>query len=1382
MTLGGWVVAAMLLGLTVAESARAAGDAPWSLIESTERRVVLAVQVPEPVWVAGEDGTGRIDVPGFEGWGAEGRRTVPALNLRVALPPDADFTVRAEAIDLLPIGHALTELMAVEGPTGEAERLSYADPDGFVRYGQPAWGTTQRMLELAVHPVCPDARGGLRSPRAIRITVDFTAPEPALLAAPGRAADPAVRARAPLADRDDVWAPLLDRLVVNPASAAQWRRAPVAARGAAQAGDGLGNATTWVRLEVERRGFYVITGDDLAALGFEPALVDLGRLRLFCAPAGELREDVLGELLPDWLQPCALWVVDDGDGLWDEATRVYFLGNGPDGWRDDLGLPALADDRYYTHPYASRFTYWLTWDGEFATEPLWMEERAATPPEGLTLRASAHARAHLEENKIYDPRPRVADLPWERFLWVDLAGVPAKIDLALDHLVPGSTAVLRVSAWGRNTVFDNFVDHNVLVEAQIGPLASSPPRIPLGTIAWDAYRRGLLDTEVTASSGEMRIWMSIPTRMGAENQPLADASYLGWIECEYERDLIMPGNWLEFYVSAAEAAGGGWRITGLTTPDGWLLLDASDPRSPVRLVPRYVPAGSSQAAEFSVTPAGETARLVMMKLAAAAAPARLTVPAWTRPLLRERTEAVDYLIVAPREFDTAAQMLAAHRAMRFYGANGDSPQAARVALVDIQQIFDEFSGGQHDPTALRNFVRHAWLNWKGSAGGPTLSHLMLLGNAHYDPRGYLALGATDHLPGYLYYEFALTTSPEWRPEHFGDDWFGMLDGPTDAWLDLALGRLPVMSASEATGVVEKLIRYDESPPQGPWRSRLLLAADDICQSYKTDGLGWRHLRETEVLATSWVPQDADIVKLYMVEYGSQCIYDRKPEAAGDLLAHLNDGVLWFNFTGHGSEVQLADERLLETRSLGSLTNGEKLFFFLTASCAVGKFAHGGDGLGVAAVRMAHGGAVAAFSASGLAEAGYNEALNKRIVNGVFPAGTLLKPVALGPAVWAAKTANYNDRRYNLLGDPASRLATPKLGIDLTLEQGGSAVSDTLARGMMTVLTGQVRDCLGEPVTAFTGRVTMEVRDSDLQRSPVPGAIEYTLPGARIFATELPVSAGTLAAEFFVPTALLSGDRGRARIYAYATQTEGEALDAGGLNHGLIIGETGGPVTDTAPPGIELRWEDPAATPQVGSRITATLSDSSGLYVAALTPSRAVTVMILDEDDRYLAASDLSDQVQFGSNFRTGTLTYALPAGLPTGQPLRLVLEASDNVMNRQRAELAFQMTTGAGGRLLGSVYNMPNPVERETHFLVELARSADVEITIYAATGRVVRRLSETGVSRERGRRVGVAWDGRDDDGDGLANGVYFYRVVAREPGGGRDERIERLVVFREAP
>ena len=92
---------------------------------------------------------------------------------------------------------------------------------------------------------------------------------------------------------------------------------------------------------------------------------------------------------------------------------------------------------------------------------------------------------------------------------------------------------------------------------------------------------------------------------------------------------------------------------------------------------------------------------------------------------------------------------------------------------------------------------------------------------------------------------------------------------------------------------------------------------------------------------------------------------------------------------------------------------------------------------------------------------------------------------------------------------------------------------------------------------------------------------------------------------------------------------------------------------------------------------------------------------------------------------------------------------------------------------------LPNPAERATRFLVSLSETADVEITIYTVTGRKIATLEAVGLSPERGRTEGLPWEGLDEDGDPLANGVYFYRAVARAGSGQVDELIERLAVYR---
>ncbi|MBM3316921.1 MAG: hypothetical protein FJY75_03620, partial [Candidatus Eisenbacteria bacterium] len=220
--------------------------------------------------------------------------------------------------------------------------------------------------------------------------------------------------------------------------------------------------------------------------------------------------------------------------------------------------------------------------------------------------------------------------------------------------------------------------------------------------------------------------------------------------------------------------------------------------------------------------------------------------------------------------------------------------------------------------------------------------------------------------------------------------------------------------------------------------------------------------------------------------------------------------------------------------------------------------------------------------------------------------------------------------------------------------------------------------------------------------------------------------------------------------------------------------------DTLGPVIVLQWEAPGETPRAGSRLTAELTDDSGIYVAGLAPPRSVVWTVEDLHGRLLVAEDLAGRVDFGEDYRSATVAFELPAALPGGEPLTLALEASDNLGRRSRASLDFVFGGAVSpGPLLGLVYNMPNPTEGGTRFFFEIGRDADVGVDIYTATGRKIVTLPGDRFTPARAREVGIHWDGRDADGDRLANGLYFYRVAARDAAGRREERVERLAVLR---
>ena len=93
-----------------------------------------------------------------------------------------------------------------------------------------------------------------------------------------------------------------------------------------------------------------------------------------------------------------------------------------------------------------------------------------------------------------------------------------------------------------------------------------------------------------------------------------------------------------------------------------------------------------------------------------------------------------------------------------------------------------------------------------------------------------------------------------------------------------------------------------------------------------------------------------------------------------------------------------------------------------------------------------------------------------------------------------------------------------------------------------------------------------------------------------------------------------------------------------------------------------------------------------------------------------------------------------------------------------------------------SVLNHPNPFQHTTHFTYILTQSADwVTIKIYTVAGRLIKILNhapnEIGFNQQH-------WDSLDEEGEGIANGVYLYKIIARK-GDKQVETIQKLIRMR---
>ena len=199
-----------------------------------------------------------------------------------------------------------------------------------------------------------------------------------------------------------------------------------------------------------------------------------------------------------------------------------------------------------------------------------------------------------------------------------------------------------------------------------------------------------------------------------------------------------------------------------------------------------------------------------------------------------------------------------------------------------------------------------------------------------------------------------------------------------------------------------------------------------------------------------------------------------------------------------------------------------------------------------------------------------------------------------------------------------------------------------------------------------------------------------------------------------------------------------------------------------------------------TRWEAMLDDTSGINITQLVPSRSVLLRI-EEGSRIVSLEDLAGDVTFPNGSTRGTVEFQLPSGLQSGVQYRLTLEASDNRDHRSSKSIDFRLQgSGPSGLDFARVYNVPNPTEGATTFFLEINRPASVEIRVFTSSGRTIRTIRPAvAIQPGDASSEGIRWDGRDEDGDLLANGVYFYKVTVRDEDGSGDSRIERLAVVR---
>lgn len=1135
----------------------------------------------------------------------------------------------------------------------------------------------------------------------------------------------------------------------------------------------------WVRLGVEATGLYRITGQQLENLGISTADVDPAKLRVYRGGGVHLHAD---PELPDaeqsrriGLNEVAIRIVETvPDGEWNLEDELRFYGVASSAYLDRL-VPGSDRTIHYDHPACARAVYWLTWESDAVASPLpGMPRRvveAAAPAGAGPLVTAGTVRVH-EEEQFFDERGVVADnWVWEYNV---TPSEPAVEHFRTHRPVAGSTARFQVEVRTGSRSEQWATAHVNSDEA-----AADTIRFRVNTTtSQDRFVLAGETLDIMAGQNELALRNIAPVSTGLVFDSF-DVFYEDSLVLEAAQGALEFGLWGDGV--AAPGTAENLRIA-TTVPAQTILWDVTVPDSAVVLV------GTAGAAHVDWEVLRDPG--VDRFFAAARDGDVMSVDAATRgrpQLLADFDTDIDYLVVAPSAFMSAAEDLAAFRSRSLPGV-----ASPRAATVDVQAIYDNFSGGQKDVLAVRNFLK-----WVYEQGGHRLHYVCLLGNGSRDPRNHR--GATPFVDRYDLVPTGVRTNfPGLRLTHTIHDAYASDDelvafdapavlagSPKDRDLpDVCIGRLPALNPAEAASLVARVVAYGEDPPAGDWRNRVLLVSDDcdVPDPERPYPLLSElfHVDKAEDVAELLLPAALDLVKVYGVDYEFPPGSNIKSAAQRDVSAALDAGATIFYYVGHGSEDNLGDEQYFRTADIGALVNGAERPLFVAFSCDVGVYdSFVTPSMAEIFVKGEAGGSIMSICASQVSYIQQNEVFTDRFFGSMYPDPTLTGLRDVGTALLMAKGLagdpwqRNNDQRYNILGDPATRLPHPEENLVFA-----AATLDTLRPGLLQriVLDGAAQSPLVGAGDAWDLRVEESERDAPftvwyqeyddvLERLVWVSTVEtWVRRGGPAFRNAGVLGGPDLDASFKAATQARVGPRGRLRLIV----DERVAVQPVPVERADLSA-----VDDAVGPQIELNFADNRTRVTPGATLTATLRDTSSIAVLGNAPGNSIN---LEFDDSGFW-TDVTGSFSFDPDDHTrGELAFGLPPDLVPGRHVA-ALYAADVHGNVGADTLGFTLLAGSESGIF-DVTLFPNPTPGPCRLVFELSTAMNVRWDIYTTAGRRVRTMREGVLAA--GPRI-IHWDGRDNEGDEMANGTYLY--VLRGLGGGHDGsdliRTGKLVIMR---
>nr|WKN36774.1 type IX secretion system sortase PorU [Tunicatimonas sp. TK19036] len=1104
----------------------------------------------------------------------------------------------------------------------------------------------------------------------------------------------------------------------------------------------------WYKFAIVEDGIYRLTGSDLSALGVDVSSFDAETIRMFGQGGGMLPQPLSEPRLTD-LPEIAIWVEDGGDGRLDAQDYLLFYGQSPHDLHFEANSQGEYQATYQKNLYSDTAYYFLTVGGSAGKR---IQPAVAVENPVWETTYYQEAIVHEEElENVLQSNLSSGSGSGREWYGEDLSGSNLQLDIGVNDWRDEKPLLVHTRVVGRSQnssevqlSMNNTAIGKITLDAILSGTYTQKGKVHATTFSVDAgVGRSAANTLVTFSLSGSGAKANLDQLMVEGARPL----------------IIPPGRSLRWRnLESVDQATTRFKLSSASQPVVW---DVTSPLQPKQVV---VSSFDNQWA-ISTQTSGQLIEFVT------AGEGGWSAPEFISQVANQNLKGAgvpNLLIITRDDLVPEAERLAEFR--RTYNQ-------LDVLVATNQQIYNEFSSGAQDVTALRNFIKYLYDREPGQ-----LQSVLLLGKGSYDYKNY----TTNNINVVPIYESRNSLHPIYS--YSSDDYFGLLEDNEGEWeetfagdetLDIGVGRLPVKNREEAKTVVDKLIHYQTSEATfGQWRNQVVFVADD--------GDNDKHQRDAEQLSklvdTSY--SSYSISKIYLDAFPQQRFPGREeaPAVNQQIEDAIKKGALIINFTGHGSEATWTDERVLTTGMINRFRNKDQLPFIVTATCDFGRHddpqqVSGAEHL----ILNPQGGAIGLVATGRPVFSNSNFLLNRAFYDEVFRRENG-QPLTLGEVFRRTKNNGLNgpvNRNFSLLGDPSMTLAYPQDQVQinqLAVRQadGQFVETDTLrALDHVRVSGSIVIPGTQQLAVDFSGKVAIEVLDKPtFQRTQGNEGtfMQFEERNSVIHRGNARVSNGQFTLDFVIPKNIVyQTGQGKISAYAEATRSNTANRDANGAFVTFEIGGSRSPLAaEDIPPSIQLFMDDTTfvngGLTGVNSLLLAHLQDEHGVSISPSSLGQNITAELIYGETGESRTFVLNDFYQTDvDRFQSGWIRYPLE-NLEEGS-YQLTLRAWDTYNNEGIAQLAFQV--GDEGSLwVADFYNYPNPFSEETQFVLDHnhpGKDLDITVRIYDNQGNILHSMQTT--QQESATRLNsLTWDGRNTDGARLPSGIYFANVTVQVP------------------